>query len=100
MELDYNSFQVGVSGIINKIPELVKVVVDCSLALKIGSCLQDVNGGGFRIQWHEVLSELILEVQPVKEADAAGLRFLFKFAGRPAAGASSLHIRHGPGDFG
>ena len=46
-ELDYNGFWVSVSGIVNKILELVEVVVDCPFALKIGGCLQDVNGSGF-----------------------------------------------------
>jgi len=95
-EFDYNGFRVGVSGIVNKILKLVEVVVDCPLALKVGGCLQDVNGSGFRIQRHKVLSEFILKIQPVDEAEAAGLCFLFKFMGRPAAGVSSLHIRHGP----
>jgi len=100
VELDYNGFQVGVSGIVNKIPELVEVVIDRPFALKIGSCLQDVNGSGFRIQWHKVLSEFILKVQPVNEVEAAVLHFLFKFAGRPVAGTSSLHVRHGPDNLG
>jgi len=68
-ELDYNGFRVGASGIVNKIPELVKIIIDRPLALKIGGRLQDVNGGGFRIQRHKVLSELILKVQPVEEAE-------------------------------
>jgi len=68
--------------------------------LKVGSCFQDVDGSGLRVEWHEVLSELFFEVQPIDEAEVAGLRFLFEFAGRPAVGASSLHVRHGPDDFG
>jgi len=64
-ELDYDGLQVGVSGIINKVAELVEVVVDRLFALEIGSCLQNVDGSGFRIQRHEVLSELVFEVQPV-----------------------------------
>ena len=98
--LDYSGYWGGVSGIVNKIPELVEVVINRPLALKIGSRLQDINGGGLRIQWHKVLSELIFEVRPVEEAEAAGLRFLFKFVGHPAAGTSSLHIRHGPDNLG
>jgi len=43
-ELDHNSFWIGVSGIINQVPELVEVVVDRPLALKVGSHLQDVDG--------------------------------------------------------
>ena len=46
-ELDHDSFWGSVSGIINQIPELVKVIVDCPLALKIGGHLQDVNGSSF-----------------------------------------------------
>ena len=41
---------------------------------------------------HEVLLELFFEVQPINEAEVAGLRFLFKFAGRPAVGTSGLHV--------
>jgi len=99
-ELDHNSFQVGVSGIVNQISELVEVIVNCLLALKIGGCLQDIDGSSLQIQQHKVLSELIFKVQPVNEAEAASLRFLFKFVGHPAAGTSSLHVRHGPNDFG
>jgi len=40
--------------------------------------------------------KFILKVQPVNEAEAAVLHFLFKFAGCPVASASSLHVRHGP----
>jgi len=36
---------------------------------------QDVDASGFSIQQHKVLLELILEVQPVEEAEAAGLHF-------------------------
>jgi len=46
-ELDHDSFQVGVSGIINQVLELVEVIVDRPLALKIGGHFQDINGSGF-----------------------------------------------------
>jgi len=38
-ELDYNSFRVCVSRIVNKILALVKVVIDHLFALKVGGCL-------------------------------------------------------------
>jgi len=38
-ELDYDGFRVGVSGIVNKVAELVEVVVDRALALEVGCCL-------------------------------------------------------------
>ena len=90
-EFDHNGFQVGVSGIINQVPELVEVVINRPLALKVGSHLQDVDGSSFRVERHKVLSEFFFEVQPVDEAEVAGLRFLFKFMDRPAVGTSSLH---------
>jgi len=96
VKLDYNGFRIGASGIINKIPELVEIIVDHLLALKTGGHLQDINGSSFRIQRHEVLSELIFKIQPIEEAEVAGLCFLFKFVGRPVASASNLHIGHGP----
>jgi len=37
-ELDYDGFRVGVSGIVNKVAELVKVVVDQPFALEVSSC--------------------------------------------------------------
>ena len=91
-ELDRDSFRVGVSGIINQVPELVKVVVNRPLALKVGGHLQDIDGSGFQVERHKVLSEFFFEVQPVDKAEVAGHCFLFKFAGRPVVGASSLHI--------
>jgi len=100
VEFDCNGFRVGVSGIVNQVPELVEVVVDSPLALKVGGCLQDVDGSGFQVEWHKVLSEFFFKVQPINEAEVAGLHFLFKFMGRPAVGASGLHVRHGPDDFG
>jgi len=38
-ELDYDGFRVGVSRIVNKIVELVEVVVDRPFALEVGGCL-------------------------------------------------------------
>jgi len=92
VEFDHDGFRVGVSGIINQVPELVEVIVDCPLALKVGSRLQDIDGSGFRVEWHKVLSEFFFEVQPVDEVEVAGLCFLFKLVSRPVVGASSLHI--------
>jgi len=80
--------------------ELVEVIINCPLALKVGGHFQDVDGSRLRVEWHEVLSELFFEVQPIDEAEVAGLRFLFEFAGHPVVGMSSLHVKHGPDDFG
>jgi len=90
-ELDHDGFRVGVSRIINQFPELVEVVVNRPLALKVGGCLQDIDGSGFQVEQHKVLSEFFFKVQPVNEAEVASLRFLFKFTDRPAVGMSSLH---------
>jgi len=91
-EFDYDGYRAGVSGIVNQVPELVKVVVNRPLALKVVSCLQNVDGSSFRVEWHKVLSEFFFEVQPVNEAEVAGLRFLFKFMDHPVVGASGLHV--------
>jgi len=42
-ELDYNSFRVGVSGIVDKVAELVEVIVDRPFALEVGGRLQDIQ---------------------------------------------------------
>jgi len=39
VELDYDGFRVGVSRIVNKVAELVEVVVDRPFALEVGGCL-------------------------------------------------------------
>jgi len=39
VELDYNGFRVGVSGIVNKVVELVEVIVDRPFALEVGGRL-------------------------------------------------------------
>jgi len=57
------------------------------------------GGSPYSIQRHEVFSKFILEVVPVEEAETAGFRLLLKFAGRPAVGASGLHVGHGPNDL-
>ena len=41
----------------------------------------------------------LTEVIPVEEAETAGFGLLLKFAGRPAVGASGLHVGHGPNDL-
>ena len=38
-ELDYNRFRVGVSGIVDKVAELVEVIVDRPFALEVGGRL-------------------------------------------------------------
>ena len=51
VELDYNSFQVGVSGVINEILELVKVVVNHLLALEIDRTLIVAASESKPFQW-------------------------------------------------
>jgi len=46
-ELDHDGFWVGVSRIVNQVLELVKVVVDHPLALKVGGYLQDIDDSSF-----------------------------------------------------
>ena len=50
VEFDHNCFWVSIPRIINQVIELVKVVIDCLLALKVGSCLQDVDHSGLGVQ--------------------------------------------------
>jgi len=96
-ELDYNGFWVSVSRIINEILELVKVVVDCLLALEIGGLLQNINSGSFQIQRYEILSEFFFEVQPIKKVEMSGVRFVFEFTDRPVgvmAGQRQYTLQH------
>ena len=43
----------------------------------------------------EVLLKIFFKVQPIKKVETSSLCFMFKIAGRSAAGASSLHILTG-----
>jgi len=52
----------------------------------------NVHGCSFRIEGHEVFLELLLKINPVDEAEVSRLRFVFKFAGHPAACMSGLHV--------
>jgi len=45
-ELDYDGFWVGVSGIINKVAELVEVVANRPFAAEVGGRPQDTDGRG------------------------------------------------------
>ena len=51
-------------------------------------------------QGHEVLLELLFKIDPVDEVEVSGLRFMFKFAGSPAACTSSFHVGHCPDNLG
>ena len=73
VKLNHNGFWVGVPRVIDKVVELVKVVINCLLALEIGCHFQHVDSRSFSVEWGEVLSELLLEVEPVNEVEGATL---------------------------
>jgi len=95
-KLNYNGFGVGVPRVFDEISERVEIVVDQTFTLKVCRSFQGIHGGGFSIEWEEVLLELFFEVDPVDETKVSGLRFRFELASRPAIGASGLHVRHRP----
>ena len=72
-KLDHNGFWVGVPRVIDEVVELVKVVVNCLLALEVGCCFQHVDRCSLSVEWGEVFSELLLKVEPVNEAEGATL---------------------------
>ena len=72
-KLDHNGFWVSVPRVVDEVAELVKVVVNCSLALEVGCHFQHVDSRSLSVEWGEVLSELLLKVEPVNEAEGATL---------------------------
>jgi hypothetical protein len=80
---------------------LVQVVIHHSFALEVGRCLQYIYSCGLCIEGHEVFAELILEIDPVEEADPpiSGSSLILELSGGPATGPSGLHVRHHPDDF-
>ena len=102
MEFDHDGLRVGVSRVVNQVPELVEVVVNCPPTLEVRRRLQGVDCGGLCIEGSEVLTEFFLEVGPIEESESSflGGRFEFELSGCPAAGSSGVHVRHGPHDFG
>jgi hypothetical protein len=100
-EFHHNGFGVGIPGVIHQVMELVQVIVNCPFALEIGQSLQYIYGCGFRIEGHEIFAELILEVDPVEEAEPpiseSGL--VLELSGGPVTGPSRLHVGHSPDDF-
>ena len=101
-ELEHDSPQVSVSRVVDEVPEVVQIVVDCLFAMKIGHHLQYINGGSFRIKGHEVLPKLFLKVRPIEESKMTipGVHFILKLPGSPMASMSILYIGHCPDDFG
>jgi len=98
-EFHHNHFRVRVAGVLNEVLELVEVIVDRPSTLEVRHGFQHVHGRGFGIEGHEVLSELLFEIDPVDEAEVSGLRFVFKFAVHPAACTSGFHVGHCPDDL-
>jgi hypothetical protein len=49
VELDYDGFGIGVARVVHEVAELVKVIVDCALALEVCGRFQGVHGSGFGI---------------------------------------------------
>jgi len=95
-EFHHNCFQVRVAGVLNEVLELVEVIVDQPSTLEVRRGFQHVRSCGFGIEGHEVLPELIFEINPVDETEVSGLHFMFEFAVRPAACMSGFHVGHRP----
>jgi len=99
VELYHKSPGVSVSGVGDQGQEGVQVVVYRPVSLIIRGALQSVNGVCFRIDWKELIPELLFEVDPRLDGKDAGVRFLAKEVLGPLRGSSIFEKGEGPQDF-
>jgi len=103
MEFHHYGLWIGVTDFHDKVLEFIEVFIHRVTLLEISCGFQSVDGCWVCIDWTKLSFELISEVFPINKFMVANIFWLFllsEYASGPLGCLCSLHVWHGPDDFG